>query len=481
MNQHYDICVLGSGAVGQSAAYAGRRAGLSVAVVETRAPGGTCPNRGCDAKKPYVNAAALAYRVGRLSAAGGGIDATTIRWADVARFKKSFTDPVGQLTATDLRNAGVELIEGSPAFVDDATLEVNGQTITADRFVIATGQRPRTLTIPGHEHTINSDELLDLDGLPPRVAFIGGGYVGMEFACAAAVAGHAVTVVTPADHTLEHFDPDVVSVMEDALPGLGCHGVTLIPNRRVGAITKNDAGELTLYADDTNADAAPPQDATKLATVDLVVNAAGRVPSIDTLSLDAAGVEYTRRGVVVDEHLRCPGNPRVWAGGDVADNGRPALIPTAVDDARVLTHNLFTPAPGSSAGDGDSGLKTRSDAPPASVAFTAPPVAGVGLTEAQARKQHGDTIHLSGGSLATKKFFRELGQAHVAFKLIFDADRQLIGAHYVGESADEVVNLFGLALGHVGDTHPLYSATLTYPSVSSALQTAFRKALLAIK
>lgn len=466
MKNHFDVCVLGSGAVGQTVAYAGRKAGVAVAVIETQAPGGTCPNRGCDAKKPYVNAAGLMYRVGRLHTAAGGIDATAIKWPDIAAFKKSFTDPVGDLTAKDLRNAGVELIVGSPSFVNDSTLTVNGQTLTADRFVIATGQTPRPLTVPGHELTLNSDQLLELPELPPRVAFIGGGYVGMEFACAAAMAGHHVTVVSSRGHTLAGFDPDVVAVMEQALPTLGKHGVNIISNRRAGSISQNGSGELTVHDQDGNA----------LTTADLIINASGRVASIEHLDLAAAGVEASPRGVVVDEHLQYPGNSpgRFWAGGDVADNGRPALIPTAVDDARVLAHNLFR------ATDSDP-IRSRSAAPQSSVAFTMPAVAGTGLTEAQAREIHGDTIHVSGGSMATKKFFRELGQAHIAYKFIFDADRILLGAHYTGESADEVINLFGLALNQPGDTHPLFSATLTYPSVSSALQTAFRKAVLAIQ
>lgn len=126
MTNHFNICILGSGAVGQTVAYRGRKAGLSVAVLETQTPGGTCPNRGCDAKKPYVNAAGLMYRVGRLHEAGGGIAPTAITWRDIAAFKKSFTDPVGDLTAKDLRKAGVELIQGSPTFIDRDALEIGG-------------------------------------------------------------------------------------------------------------------------------------------------------------------------------------------------------------------------------------------------------------------------------------------------------------------------------------------------------------------
>lgn len=449
--------------MGQTVAYGGRKAGLSVVVLETQAPGGTCPNRGCDAKKPYVNAAGMMYRAGKLNAAGGGIDAASISWRDIAAYTKTFTNPVGELTTRDLLKAGVELIQGPPAFLGPDTVEIHGQPITAERFVLATGQTPRPLDVPGGELTINSDQLLDLDDLPPRVAFVGGGYVGMEFACAAAMAGHEVTIIATRDHVLAGFEPEVVAVMEAALPDLGAHGVRVIPNRRVGSVTQSDDG-LTVHAND--------DEATALVTADLVVNTSGRVASVAGLNLDAAGIEVTSRGIAVDEHLRCPGNPRFWAGGDVADNGRPALIPTAVDDARVLAHNLFK-------AESEADLRTRSAAPHASVAFTTPPVASAGLTEEEARATYGE-VHVVGGNLATKKFYRELGQPQAAYKFIFNADRYLVGAHYTGESADEVINLLGLALNQPGETHPLFNATLTYPSVSSALQTAFRKALLSL-
>ncbi len=460
MEQHFQLCVLGSGAVGQTVAYGGRSAGLSVVVIETQAPGGTCPNRGCDAKKPFVNAAGLMYRANHLAAAGGGIAPTTLDWSAIAAFKKSFTDPVGDLTAADLRKAGVELIAGEPRFTGPGTVVVGEQTITADRFVIATGQMPRPLTVPGGELTVDSDAFLELDDLPQRVTFIGGGYVGMEFACAAAMAGRAVTVIATRDHVLAGFDPDIVATLEAALPDLGPHGVTVVPNRRVGAVSQGPEG-LRVHAND---DAS-----TVVATADLVVNTTGRVASVDGLNLDAAGVAASPRGVAVDGHLRCPGNPHIWAGGDVADNGRPALIPTAVDDARVLAHNLFK-APS------DADLQARPAKPHASVAFTLPAVSGVGLTEDEARAEHGDAVHVASGNFATKKFFRELAQPHVAWKMIFGPDRRLIGAHLAAEGSDEVINLLALTLGQVPEQSALYNATLTYPSVSAAVQTAFRKA-----
>lgn len=462
MNKYYDIVVLGSGAVGQSVAYRARKSDLSVAVIESQVPGGTCPNRGCDAKKPYVNAAALSYRVRCLSYAGGGIKDAKISWNEISKFKKSFTEPVGELTTTSFRNAGIDIIQGNPAFVNKSTVKVDEQYITADQFVIATGHHPRILNFPGAEYTINSDDLLELDELPRRVAFIGGGYIGMEFACAAAIAGHEVTVISAGAETLEAFDPYIVKAMERALPTLGTYGVNIIANSRVGAVIRSNTGELTLRSND--------QHSSSLVCVDLVVNSSGRVPSVEGLNLEAAGIKYGSHGIEIDQYLRCTGDNRAWSGGDVAANGRPGLIPTAVDDARTLVHNLFEVMT-------ESEMRPRSTAPYCSVAFTTPAVSSTGLTESEARSKFGDDIHVTEGSLANKKYFRELGQPDVGYKLIFSNDCRMIGAHFIGEGADEVINLFGLALGHVGDTHSLYSMTLTYPSISSALQGVFRHAV----
>ena len=461
MSQHFDVCVLGSGAVGQSVAYAARRAGKTAVLIESHTPGGTCPNRGCDAKKPYVNAASLAYRVNRLSAAEGGIATTAIRWNEIAAFKTSFTNPVGPNTARDVIEAGIHLIEAPAQFVDESTVTAGDERVTADQIVIATGQTPRTLAFDGAEHTVNSDELLELKDLPDRVGFIGGGYIGMEFACAAAATGRDVTVVTSGDHTLDAFDPFVVSVMEDALPGLGAHGVNVIRNARIRSVRKTSDGSFQLYSE-AGAD-------TAVATVDLVVNSSGRVPAVQELNLDAAGVTSGPAGVHVDEYLRCVGKQHIWAGGDVAANGRPGLIPTAVDDARVLKHNLFSVSR-------ESDLRRRADGPICSVAFSTPAVASAGLTEAAAREKYGDTIFVTHGEMNGKKFFRELGQTHVAYKLVFHG-RNLVGAHLTAEGADEVINLLGLALNVDGRSHTLYTTTLTYPSISSALQGVFRRAI----
>ena len=455
----FDLVVLGSGAVGQTAAYNGRERGKSVLVVEAGDFGGTCPNRGCDAKKPYVHAAAVVHAVRRLQAAGAGVTGELrMDWGETAAFKKSFTRVVDPATREDLLAAGVEIHHGTAAFTGLDALELcDGRRVAFGAVVIATGERPRPAGFPGGELAIDSDAFLALDDLPNSVCFVGAGYIGMEFACAAAMAGREVTVVSSNEHPLHGFDVDSVKVLEESLPTLGPHGVRLVRGARATRLERR-GDRVAVFTDGDE----------PAAVAHLVVNATGRVPSVEGLNLEAAGVEASRKGVKVGDTLRCPGNPRVWAGGDVAGTGRPALIPTAVADARLLVRNL-------AAADAGEPLEELERIPPATVAFTIPTLASVGVTEAEAREAHGDAIHLSAGRLETKKFYRQLGVEHASYKLVFDADRRLIGAHLAGPGSEEVINAFAVALHECCDEDRLCDGILTYPTVTAAIQSAYRK------
>ncbi len=455
--QNVDVVVLGTGAVGQIVAYKARKAGKSVVAVETREPGGTCPNRGCDAKKPLVNAAHTLRSFQALHDHGLVGDAR-IDWPALINFKRSFTNPVGDETRKDLEAAGVTLVEGRPRFVDERTIEAGGTRYRAEQIVIVTGQRPRTLDVPGAEHTVDSDAFLELDELPKRVAFIGGGYIGMEFACVCAAAGAEVTVLDQNVYPLMKFDEDAVRTL---LAALEDQGIKLLTRRTVTAIERTEEGGGGLHVVTESDEPA--------VVVDLVVNASGRVPSVEGMDLDAGNVAHGKKGVKVDRHLRSVSNPRVWAGGDVADGSaagdpRPALTPIASQDGRTLAHNLFKDTP-----------VERSGSPVASVAFTCPPVASVGLTEPQAREKHGD-VSVVKGDMAEWKVVQQHGHRHGFYKLIFAAeDGPLLGAHLAGYGVDEVINLLTLAACRGCKRDELCAAALGYPTLGFNLNNVLQK------
>ena len=447
-----DLAVIGCGVAGQSIAYTARKAGKSVSIFESGPPGGTCPTRGCDAKKPLVNAAKRLVQA-RAMIGSGLAGQLHLDWSALMDFKRQFTQPIPGRTREDLREAGIELIEACPRFLNAHTLEADGRRWRAEQIVIASGLRPRTLELPGGgaEHTIDSDGFLELDQLPGRVVFVGGGYIAMEFAGVAAAAGARVTVLEMGTYPLGQFDQDVVRELLAAYEDLGVHVLT---QRKVEAIRPLERG----FEVDCGG-AAPTIEA------DLVVNATGRVPSIDGLDLDAAGIDHGKAGVKVDSHLRSVSQPHVWAAGDVADTGRPPLTPTASEDGRVVAHNLLNP----------DALREQIQTPVASVAFTLPPVASAGMSEQAAREAYGDGIEVAAGSMAGWKHFRQQNEKHAYYKLIFDPDTKLIGAHLVGADCDEVINMFATALDSGCDKASLCDTTLAYPTVGFNLQNVFAK------
>lgn len=449
-NQQFDVVVIGGGVACQSIVYRLRDAAKTVAVIDSGPLGGTCANSGCDAKKPYVNAAQRVLQ-SRAMAGHGIVGDLQLDWKSLVDFKRSFTGPVPNNTRREMRDAGIAVFEGDPCFVDPYTLQVDGETIRGEQVVIATGGEPRVLDIPGAKHAITSDGFLELDELPPRVAFIGGGYIAMEFAGVAAVAGSRVTVLQAGEYPLEAFDRDAVRVVLASFADLG---VEVLTNRRASKIEPlgGDRGFAVSFADD-----APPVEA------DLIINASGRRPSIHQLGLDQVGIAHSPGGIGVDEHLRSVSHDHIWAAGDVADNGRAPLTPTASEDGRVVAHNLL-----------NERKREQITTPIVSVAFTLPAIARVGMTEAEAAERCGP-VEVVEGDMSNWKHFRQQVEKHAYFKLIFCEKQTLRGAHLVGAECQEVINVMALALGEGCDRQTLIDTTFGYPTVAFNLISKIKK------
>src|SRR5260370_3196108 len=242
---------------------------------------------------------------------GKGVSAPglSISWSEMIRFKRTFTDPVPEQTEQSFAEAGIVTRHGGARFVDRASVQVGGDTLVGGHVVIATGARHAPLGIPGEELLTTSTQFLELDDLPPRVAFVGGGYIAFEFAHIAVRAGGGVQVLHRGTHPLNKFDPDLVSQLVQATRELG---VEVRLNTAVAAIERQ--GDHLLVHARTGA-----QEHT--VEVDLVVHAAGRVPEIDDLELEVAGVSHEKEGVLVNEYLQSVTNPAVYAAGDAVASG----------------------------------------------------------------------------------------------------------------------------------------------------------------
>jgi glutathione reductase (NADPH) len=195
MRKKFDLIVIGTGTAASTVAYECRSAGWDVAVIDSRPFGGTCALRGCDPKKVLVGAAEVVDWVRRMSGRGVRADDARIEWAELMRFKRSFTGPVPQSSERSFAKAGIAAFHGRARFVGSTALQVGDDVLEGRHVVIAAGAMPRKLGIPGEQYITTSDQFLELEQLPRRIVFIGGGYISFEFAHVSARAGAEVTIL----------------------------------------------------------------------------------------------------------------------------------------------------------------------------------------------------------------------------------------------------------------------------------------------
>ena len=393
-------------------------------MIDKRPFGGTCALRGCDPKKVLVGAAAAIDAARALSGKGVRPNGLAVDWAELTRFKRTFTDPVPEMRKASLARSGIETFDGTARFVGPAHLTVSDQQFEATRaIVIAAGARPDDLPIEGREHLVTSEQFLELPSLPPSLAFVGGGYISFEFAHVAARAGARVTILHRGPRPLVRFDPDLVDRLVTRTRAAGI-------DVRLGADVRaiENVGTLCRVTfRDGRGDA--------MVDADLVVHGAGRVPELDDLMLAAAGVQFSRAGVHVNEYLQSVSNPMVWAAGDCAATDGPPLTPVAGYEGRIVAANLL------------EGRRTTADyrAIP-SVVFTLPPLTRVGLSEEQARAKY-PCLEVKHEDTSTWYSSRRVGEECSGFKVLIDRDSdQIVGAHLLGPQADETINLFALAM-----------------------------------
>ncbi|OLB38993.1 MAG: hypothetical protein AUI04_12975 [Candidatus Rokubacteria bacterium 13_2_20CM_2_64_8] len=366
-----------------------------------------------------------------------------IDWPQLMKFKRSLVDPTPERTEQSWAKIGVDRFHGRARFVEPTTLAVGDDRLVGRRVLIAAGAMPVPLKFPGAERLTTSEQFLNLDSLPRRVAFVGGGYIAFEFAHVAARAGARVTIIHRGSRPLEAFDPDLVDMLVKRTRDVGI-GVEL--DAEVGGITV-DAKGLVVRATQRGTE--------RRFEVDMAVHSAGRVPEIDDLDLAAAGVEREKRGVRVNEFLQSVSNPAVYAGGDAAASG-PPLTPKASHDAEVLTTNLL-----------EGNRRTPSYDGIASAVFTLPPLAATGLTEDAARARN---LKFRTNWQDTSGWFntRRVGETTSGFKVLIAEDTgRILGAHLLGPHADEVINVLAVAVRLGIPAAQLKDVIFAYPTNGS--------------
>ncbi len=443
MDGKFYLIAIGTGSAAATVALRCRAAGRSVAVVDSRPFGGTCALRGCDPKKVLVGAAEVVDWARRMKDKGikpGGIK---IDWPALMIFKKSFVASVPKQREESLRKAGIETFHGVARFVDRTVVQIGNETLSAKHIVIASGACPAKLGILGEEHLITSDQFLELKKLPRRVLFVGGGYISFEFAHVAARAGSGATIVHRSSRPLVSFDPDLVARLVRASEAIGIRvrlstAVEGIEKRSKQFVVHASHGRKKLKFE-----------------ADLVVHGAGRVPEVEELNLERAGVEYTQKGIAVNSFLQSVSNAAVYAAGDSAATEGPRLTPVASMEGRVVAANLLN---------GNKEKPNYSGVP--SVVFTIPPLAAVGQQEGAAREQ-GLKLAVDQGDTGGWYSSRRVGVKHSGYKvLVEESSRRIVGAHLLGPHAEETINLFAMAIRCGLTADQLKEMRYAYPSHS---------------
>ncbi len=442
----YDLVVIGSGTAAMVAANRMSSAGRKVAVVDYRPFGGTCALRGCDPKKMLITGAQVMDDIRRMCGKGVRAEEAHIDWRELMEFKRTFTGPVPQKQERNYQQKGVDTYNKYARFIGPNTVELERSgRIEARNILIATGARPAPLGFPGEEHLMDNEGFLELNELPKRIVLVGGGYIASEFSHIAARAGAQVTVLQRGERILPQFDADLVGWLMESFEKIG---VDARLGHSVQAVEKSGSSYI-VRASTTSGEVASIE-------ADLVVHAAGRVPDLEALNLDAAEVGRDEHGrLKLNEFLQSVSNPAVYAAGDAAGKG-PPLTPVSSHDAKVVVGNLT---------DGNQHRPDYRAVP--SVAFTLPPIASVGLSEDEARAR-GLKFTMKSEQASTWYTARRVAESVYGYKVMVEEETNLIlGAHLVGPHVDEVINLFGLAMRHGITADDIKSTMFAYPTGAS--------------
>ncbi len=421
MADTFDLIVLGGGSGGLAAAFRAARHGARVALLEPRELGGTCANVGCVPKKALWSAAQLAQEQQLAVEYGFASTPGPLDWEHFRQLRQTYIEGIRQRYAMALAEAGVEVIAAHGRFVTaDTVMTSDGQELRARQIIIATGGRPRRVDVPGFDLGMISDDIFALQAPPRRIAIVGGGYIAVEFAGLLRALGSEVTLHVR-NRLLSEFDAELVDALQERICG---QGINITHQVKVGGLHRGPDG---LVLDDGVNGACGPYDA--------VLWAVGRVPNSDRLDLDKAGVHVDEEGQVVTDAWQNSNVPGIYAVGDIT--ARPQLTPVAVAAARRLADRLFGGQP-------ESRLDYENIP---SVLFAEPPLAMVGLTEAQAREFHGDQVRVYRTRFTPLQWAVAGRKAPSLMKIVcFGDDERVVGIHVLGPGADEMLQGFAVAM-----------------------------------
>jgi dihydrolipoamide dehydrogenase len=444
-NQAYDLLVIGAGAAGSTAASNAAQNGTRIALVERDSIGGTCLNYGCDPTKTLIHIAGMLYHARHADQFGLRISEASFEWASVMSWVQQAINRIrggtSEEAARELSQKGIDVLKGEAAFVSPHELSVAGTSVSAQRFIIATGSENSIPSIEGLNEVgyITNVQAVSLPRLPKRLAIVGGGAIGIEFAQLFHRFGVEVTVLEHSPVLLDKEDRELADTVCTLLRSEGLRLETHVELRRV---QRDPAGKcLTIRCENHEEEQL---------VVDEILLAIGRRPAIASLQLEKAGVTTSKNGVEVDATLRTS-VPHIWASGDVT--GDLQFTHVAYEQGKLAAHNAFAQEP--------QAFENRVIP---WVTYTDPALAHVGKTEEQLRE---DGVEYR----AARMFFKDVeravaeGKTDGLVKLLVDKQGKILGGHILAPAAGDLLASIILAMQADLSVETLASTIMPYPNM----------------
>ena len=420
---HFDYICIGGGSGGIASANRAAKHGKNVAIIEAKDIGGTCVNVGCVPKKAMWYGAQVAEAIHKY-APEYGFDVTlnTFSWDSLIASRQAYIERIHASYDRALTANNVTLIRGFATFIDNKTIEVDGERYTADHITIATGGRPIIPDIPGAQHGIDSDGFFALREQPKRAVVVGAGYIGVELAGVMHSLGTDTHLVVRKHAPLRHFDPLIHETLVDMIHAEGC---TLHNHASVEKVERNDDGTLSIHL--TN---------DEVLEADCLIWAIGRQPATDVIAIGNTDVELTDKGMVKVDKYQNTTAENIYAVGDIT--GKAELTPVAVKAGRLLSERLFN-------GQKDAHMD-YSTIP--TVVFSHPPIGTIGLTEPEAIEAYGESeVKVYTSSFASMYTAVTRHRQLTKMKLVCAGkEEKVVGLHGIGHGMDEILQGFAVAI-----------------------------------
>lgn len=423
MARKVDFIVIGGGSGGLASARRAALRGAEVLLVESEKLGGTCVNVGCVPKKIMWNAAELLDGLDMYSSYGIDVELKKLRFADLKTARDAYIEKLNGIYDSNLQKARILKVKGYARFKSASEIEVAGTQYSARHILIATGARPFVPPIPGCELGMTSDGFFGLTEVPPTIAIVGGGYIGVETAQILALMGSNVTLIVRQSGVLSHFDP---MVGETITGELAQYGIEVVKVDEVGRLESVADGRIKVINGEGKA----------VVNVHKVMWATGRVPNTDAINCQVAGVALNEYGFVTTDAVQNTNVSGIYAIGDVT--GRAMLTPVAIAAGRKLAERLFGNQP-------DAKISYENIP---SIVFSHPPVGTIGLTEPEAIKQYGQNKIKVYQTKFTNMYYAPVAKKHpTVMKLVcLLPEERVVGLHVVGRGADEMLQGFAVAV-----------------------------------